>query len=79
MLPRQTADEKTGRLAAYYEGKNALVTGGFGFIGSHMKKALVELGANVTVFDIRTDPTRDSLLNDPALGLREKVQVVTGE
>jgi len=79
MLPRQTADEKTGRLAAYYEGKNALVTGGFGFIGSHMTKALVELGANVTVFDIRTDPTRDSLLNDPALGLREKVTVITGD
>ena len=79
MLPRQTADEKTGRVAAYYEGKNALVTGGFGFIGSHMTKALVELGANVTVFDIRTDTERDSMMNDPALGLRDKVQVITGD
>ena len=79
MLPRQTADEKTGRVAAYYEGKNALVTGGFGFIGSHMAKALVELGANVTVFDIRTDTERDSMMNDPALGLRDKVQVITGD
>jgi nucleoside-diphosphate-sugar epimerase len=79
MLPRQTADEKTGRLAAYYEGKNALVTGGFGFIGSHMTKALVELGANVTVFDIRTDADRDSLLNDRGSNLREKVSIVTGD
>jgi nucleoside-diphosphate-sugar epimerase len=79
MLPRQTADEKTGRLAAYYEGKNALVTGGFGFIGSHMTKALVELGANVTVFDIRTDAERDSLLNDRGSNLREKVNIVTGD
>jgi nucleoside-diphosphate-sugar epimerase len=79
MLPRQTADEKTGRVAAYYEGKNALVTGGFGFIGGHMTKALVELGANVTVFDIRTDAERDSLLNDRALGLRDKVTIITGD
>ena len=79
MLPRQTEDEKTGRLAAYYEGKNALVTGGFGFIGGHMTKALVELGANVTVFDVRTDADRDSLLNDRATNLREKVNIITGD
>ena len=79
MLPRQTADEKAGRVAAYYEGKNALVTGGFGFIGSHMAKRLIELGANVTVFDIRTDEERDSLLNDRAFGLRNKVNIITGD
>jgi nucleoside-diphosphate-sugar epimerase len=79
MLPKQTADEKTGRVAAYYEGKNALVTGGFGFIGSHMTKALVELGANVTVFDIQTEESRDSLLNDRSLGLRNKVNIITGD
>jgi nucleoside-diphosphate-sugar epimerase len=79
MLPKQTTDEKTGRVAAYYEGKNVLVTGGFGFVGSHMTKALLELGANVTVFDIRTDPSIDSLLNDPVLGLRDKVKIVQGD
>jgi nucleoside-diphosphate-sugar epimerase len=79
MLPKQTADEKAGRVAAYYEGKNALVTGGFGFIGSHMTKALVELGANVSVFDINTDPGRDSLLNERAHNLRDKVHIVTGD
>src|SRR4029077_8950777 len=79
MLPKQTADEKAGRVAAYYEGKNALVTGGFGFIGSHMTKALVEMGANVTVFDIRTDANRDSMLNDRALGWREKGHIITGD
>jgi nucleoside-diphosphate-sugar epimerase len=79
MLPKQTADEKAGRVAAYFEGKNALVTGGFGFIGSHMTKALVEMGASVTVFDIRTDASRDSLLNDRALGLRDKCNIITGD
>jgi nucleoside-diphosphate-sugar epimerase len=79
MLPKQTADEKAGRVAAYYEGKNALVTGGFGFIGSHMTRALVGLGANVTVFDINTDSTRDSLLNDRSVALRDKVHIITGD
>ena len=64
MLVKQTKDEKSGRVAATYEGKNALVTGGFGFVGGHMTKVLVELGANVTVFDIRTAPEIDALLND---------------
>ncbi|MEY4576095.1 MAG: hypothetical protein RL701_798 [Pseudomonadota bacterium] len=79
MLPRQTADEKTGRLAAYYEGKNALVTGGFGFVGGHMTKALVELGVNVTVFDVNTDAKRDSLLNEQGGQLRDKVTIITGD
>jgi UDP-glucose 4-epimerase len=34
-----------------YEGARALVTGGLGFIGSHLSKKLVELGAAVTIVD----------------------------
>ena len=34
-----------------YSGSNALVTGGLGFIGSHLAARLVELGANVTIVD----------------------------
>lgn len=79
MLAKQTADEKSGRVAAYFQGKNALVTGGFGFIGGHMTKALLEIGANVTVFDIRTGPEVQCLLNDPAHGLRDKVRIVHGD
>jgi len=35
----------------FYAGKKVLVTGGCGFIGSHIAQALVELGAQVTILD----------------------------
>src|SRR5919197_3962269 len=34
-----------------YQGTRVLVTGGLGFIGSHLSKRLVELGADVTIVD----------------------------
>jgi UDP-glucose 4-epimerase len=34
-----------------YEGARVLVTGGLGFVGSHLSKRLVELGADVTIVD----------------------------
>ncbi|XAL98371.1 NAD-dependent epimerase/dehydratase family protein [Phycisphaeraceae bacterium D3-23] len=34
-----------------FEGKRALITGGAGFIGSHLAEALIDLGAEVVVID----------------------------
>ncbi len=45
----QTDKEQT--MKAYYCNKNILVTGGCGFIGSHIVHTLVSYGAHVTVLD----------------------------
>jgi nucleoside-diphosphate-sugar epimerase len=76
---KMTSDERLGRLAAHYAGRSAIVTGGFGFIGSHLTRSLLDLGVAVTVLDLRTDESVPSLINDPVLGLRRKCTIVKGD
>lgn len=45
----------------FWRGKNVLVTGGAGFIGSHVVEQLVDVGAIVTVIDILTSGRADNL------------------
>ncbi len=47
------APEGSGSPATFeeYRGAEVLVTGGLGFIGSHLARALVDLGARVTIVD----------------------------
>ncbi len=39
------------KIKEYFEHKKVLVTGGAGFIGSHISEMLVNIGAKVTILD----------------------------
>lgn len=47
---------------AFWKEKRVLVTGGAGFIGSHLVDRLIELGANVTIADNLSKGTLDNVL-----------------
>ena len=53
----------SNRTSAFFVDAEVLVTGGFGFIGSHLASALVDAGARVTLLDLDTSPRRASLIN----------------
>ncbi|MFQ5704936.1 MAG: NAD-dependent epimerase/dehydratase family protein, partial [Gemmatimonadales bacterium] len=55
-------------------GENVLVAGGAGFVGSQLVRELVELGANVTVYDNFLHGTRENLAE-----LQNDIAVVIGD
>src|SRR3981189_843429 len=48
-------------MSTSWKHKGVLVTGGAGFIGSHLTEALVEAGADVTVLDDLSSGRRENL------------------
>lgn len=61
----------------YWNGRRALVTGAFGFLGGHLCRALHHAGCHVVALDKCTLPSRDSQLN--ITGLREKLEIVEAD
>jgi CDP-glucose 4,6-dehydratase len=70
--PTEAANLKS--TAEFWRGKDVLVTGAGGFVGSCLANRLVELGAKVTV--ILRDHTGGN--NFALLGLRDRVNIVNG-
>ncbi len=60
-------------LADFFRGKRALVTGGLGFIGSHLARELVEAGAEVCLVDSLIPEYGGSLRN--IAGIESSVRV----
>lgn len=58
----------------FYNNKNILVTGGSGFIGSHIVEKLVELEANVTVLDNLSSGNLNNLS-----AVKDKVKFINGD
>ncbi|MGD9628074.1 MAG: NAD-dependent epimerase/dehydratase family protein [Pyrinomonadaceae bacterium] len=59
---------------SYFKGRKAFVTGGAGFVGANLTKALVESGSDVIVLE--RDRNMPNTLD--VFGLRDKVTVVNG-
>jgi len=60
-----------------YSGKNVLITGGLGFIGSNLAIRLVKEGANVTLMDSRLTPYGANDFN--IASIRNKVKLDEGD
>lgn len=65
----------SGDIAAL-RGERVLLTGGAGFIGTHLAERLLELGCDVVLFD---NHRRDSLGAVPALRSNARVSLVSGD
>lgn len=61
----------------YFAGKNVLITGGLGFIGSNLAHALVELGATVTVVDAMLPLYGGNEFN--VADIKDHIEVVIGD
>ena len=64
-------------MSSEFEGKKAVITGGLGFIGSHLARRLVQEGANATLID-NLDPAYGGNFRN-ICGHEELVEVVIGD
>ncbi|MCX8009195.1 MAG: NAD-dependent epimerase/dehydratase family protein [Patescibacteria group bacterium] len=58
----------------FWDGKKVLVTGGSGFIGSHLSERLISYGSHVTIFDRITSKKLQNIHS-----IKEKVEIIDGD
>ena len=68
------ANDFFSQVVADYNNKLVLVTGGCGFIGSHLVEALVEAGAQVTILDNLSSGNEENVQK-----VRDKVSFIRGD
>lgn len=61
----------------FYKGKKIVVTGGAGFIGSHLVRKLVSYGAKVTILDVFFEDQGANMFN--LKGLASRIKLVRGD
>lgn len=59
---------------SFYKDKRVLITGGLGFIGSHLAEKLVDLGANVTIVDNLSTGSIENIRT-----IRNKIVLINGD
>ena len=67
----------TARFRPTFNGRRVLVTGGLGFIGSHVARRLVELGADVTVIDALVPGYGGNLFN--VEDIRDRIHLIVDD
>ncbi len=61
-------------MSNFWRNKRVLVTGGLGFIGSHLTVKLLEAGAQVSILDNASNPS-----SERGVRLRKDIEVIQGE
>ena len=74
-MSERTSSDVTSPYREYYRGRRVMITGGLGFIGSNLARALVQAHANVLLVDSLIPEYGGNLFNVAGLESRLTINV----